>query len=101
MKNLWEQIPTVVKATTVITAAVAGAIMWLLSTFETTTASELKWVQHNQAIACNKVYDLKKEMREYLEKRKDATTDADREFYETQIAVIQEEISRLDPNGQC
>jgi len=101
MKDVWEQIPMFVKATTGITVAVAAGLMWMLSTFETTTASELKWTQHNQALQCRTVYNLQKELRDTMEKRRHATSTADQAYYDQQIQYLQAEIKRIDPDGVC
>jgi hypothetical protein len=101
MKTVWEQIPMFVKVTTGITAAVAAAIMWLLSTFETTMASEQKWASHNQALQCRTVNSLKIKIIDLEEKARKATDQGDREFYQNKLKYIREEIKRLDPKGVC
>lgn len=90
-----------VKLTGTTVGLCVGAVMWMLTTFETTSASEQKWAAHNQAIMCSTIYDLQKEIREYLEKHKDAKTAADKEFYERQIGLLRAEIERIDPKGVC
>jgi N-glycosylase/DNA lyase len=103
MKTVWEQIPMFVKVTTGITAAVAAAIMWMLSTFETTSASDQKWQYHNQAIQCQTVYNLKAKIQQYMERlRFDRNlTAADREWIRQQIELIENEVRRIDPEGRC
>lgn len=80
--------------------AVAG---WMFTTFETASAAEAKWAQHNQAIACSRVYEWQAEIRRYLEQlRRDPTlTDEDREWIKQEIEELRSNVQRLDPNGNC
>ena len=83
--------------------AAVGAVMWMFSVFETVDASELKWTNHNMAIACRTVYELEKEMAKYTERLRfdKGLSPADREWINERITQIQKKIDRIDPSGDC
>lgn len=69
--------------------------------FETVVASEQKWAEHNRALACKTVADLRAEIRS-LETRIEFTNDQQkRDFLLRQIQQIRDEIARIDPKGEC
>jgi hypothetical protein len=99
----WADIPVAAKWASGAVATIASAVIWLFATFETAAQSQQKWVQHNQAINCRTVYELQKDIRALTEQVKfDKTmTDERREWIKLQIANLQAEIRRIDPNGIC
>lgn len=83
--------------------AIVGAVMWMFSVFETADASDLKWTNHNAAIACRTVYELEQEITKYLERLRfdKELTEADREWINEQIKQLRKKVDRIDPNGDC
>ena len=79
-----------------------GAWVWLFSTFETAESAEQKWREHNQAIACRTVYELKAEIRGKEERLvHDKTLPETRAWLREQIKQLREDIQRIDPDGRC
>lgn len=79
------------------------AVVWLFATFQTSVGSELKWAQHNQAIACRTVYEYEIQImsfRQTLKLDKHLST-ADREWINDEIIRLNTLIGRIDPNGEC
>jgi N-glycosylase/DNA lyase len=86
-----------------IVGGIAGAMIWMLTVFETVDASEEKWAAHNKALVCRTVYDLEKDIQRYMERlRFDRTmTEADRQWLREQVAALEKKIKRLDSGGEC
>lgn len=103
----WSDIPMAYKiasgAVGTVLTVIGAATGWMFATFETADAAEQKWAQHNQAIACSRVYEWQAEIRRYLEQlRRDVTlTAADREWISQEIEELRENVRRLDPDGRC
>lgn len=98
----WADIPAAGKMTTAAIAAIVGAMTWIFATFETTAASDQKWQQHNQAITCRTVYELKSQVRDYLKQLQLAhLTPQQIDWIKKEIDALNADIRRLDPNGVC
>ena len=96
-------VKTVIGGLSSVVIALAGVIGWLLFTFETTSAAEQKWAEHNQAIACRTVYELEERRRQYLERLRfdGALTEKDRQWIQQELDVLEKKIKRIDPQGRC
>lgn len=99
----WDDIPTAAKMTATAVPVLAAAVIWMFATFETATGADQKWQQHEQAITCRTVYEMKAEIRAYLKELQSNPnlTPEDRDWIRTEIAALQADIQRLDPNGKC
>lgn len=99
----WDDIPVAGKMTVSAVVTLAAAVTWMFATFETASGSEEKWEQHNQAIACRTVYELKAEIRVYLRDMKNNPnlTQQNIDAIKEEITALQEDIKRIDPNGAC
>lgn len=86
-----------------IVSAIVPVVVWLFATFETAEGAEQWRVQHQQAINCRTVADLRAQIRGLTERLRfdSALTSEQRAWLQQQIANIQADIRRLDPNGIC
>lgn len=99
----WSDVPTSIKLTVSTVGVLFTAVVWMFTTFETAAGSEAKWNQHNQAIQCRTVFQLKTEIRRYREQLRldKSLSDEDRAWINDEIVLLQKDIDRLDPKGQC
>lgn len=83
--------------------AVAAAFMGYLSTFHTDAEAADLWQQHEQAITCRSVTELRMQIRSLTERLQfdRSLTPEQRDWLRQEIANIQAEIARLDPGGRC
>lgn len=97
--EFWEAIPMGGKIAGVVIAGFIG----MFTMFETKAGSGQKWAEHNQAIVCRQVYELQKDVRGLTERLQfdNRLTQEQRNWIHQQIANLQAEIQRLDPNGVC
>ena len=100
----WDELSSIARLGVVaIIPLMWAAWVWLFTTFETVQSSELKWVSHNQAIACKTVYELKTQIRaKEAQIQFDKTLPQDdKQFIQNQIDKVNEEITRIDPEAKC
>lgn len=99
----WSDIPAAGKMTASAVTALAAAVTWMFVTFETASGAEQKWAEHNQAITCRTVYELKAQIRDYMGQLRSGRnlTQQDIDWIKAEIDNLQEDIKRLDPNGVC
>lgn len=100
----WYELSTIGRIAVVALIPVMWAAwVWLFTTFETAQSAEQKWTAHNQAIACKTVYELKAQIRtKEAQIQFDKTlTQEDKEFIQSQIDNVHDEIARIDPEGKC
>lgn len=91
------------KLTAATVPVLAGVVMWLFSTFETASASNQKWQEHNKAINCRTVYEIEAEIERDLERLRfdPSLSQDDREWIKEKIKNKQAKIHRIDPKGTC
>lgn len=99
----WADLPEAGKLTVWAVGVIVASLTWMFAMFETTAASDQRWAQHNQAITCRTVYELKSQVREYLKRLEldRSLTPQQTEWIKKEIDALNEDIKRLDPNGQC
>jgi len=99
----WADIPVAHKLATAAVTSLAAVVIWLFSTFETSQGAEVKWSQHNQAIACRTVYEYEKQISRYRERIQfDKSMSADDKIWiNAEIARLGGLVERIDPNGAC
>lgn len=98
----WSDIPTAGKMTASAVGVLAAAVTWMFVTFETASGSDQKWAEHNQAITCRTVYEMKAQIRDYMgQLRSGRLSQQDIDWIKAEIDNLQEDIKRLDPNGVC
>ena len=102
--NKWNELSVIARIVVIsIVPVLWGVWAWMFATFETAESAELKWKNHNQAIACRTVYELKnKNESRQAQLQFDRTLSAeDKEFIKKQIDETKKDIQRIDPNGEC
>jgi len=99
----FEDVSMSVKLTVATVPVLAAAVIWMFATFETASGSEMKWTQHNQAIACKTVYDLEAKIEEYVARLHFdvGLSQQDKDWINVQIKKLQTKIARIDPQGVC
>lgn len=98
----WSDIPMAVKGVAGLAAAVTAALMWLFATFETQAQSQQQWQYHQQAVTCNRVSELRLLVERIRWELKDPNMPQHiREAKAQELAYLEREIARLDPNGVC
>lgn len=98
--TLWQQRLTAAAGLLVMASAL---LVWLPTPFHTDAEAAQLWQQHEQAITCRTVAELRVEVRALTERLRfdPGLTAEQREWLRQEIANIQAEIQRLDPNGRC
>lgn len=102
LKERLEQIPTLYKSLSLMAAGIVATAAYL-QTYQTDAEAAEKWAQHDQAIACRTVTQLKAEIRaKEAQIQFDKTlSPADKKWLQEQIQQIKTDIRRYDPKGQC
>lgn len=99
----WADIPTAAKMTVAGVTVCMAVVTFLFTTFETAAGAESWRTQHQQAITCRTVADLRAQIRGLMERLQFdmSLTPSQREWLKQEIHNIQNEIARLDPYGRC
>lgn len=105
MKRLserFENIPSLYKSLSLLAAGIVATAAYL-QTFQTDAEAAEKWAQHDQAIACRTITQLKAEIRakEAQMQFDKSLSDDDKKWLRKQIEQIKADIRRYDPKGQC
>ena len=91
------------KISTGAVTSLALVVIWLFATFETADGAEMKWSQHNQAIACRTVYEYETQIAQHRERVRfdKSISAADKTWIKEEIERLNKLVARIDPGGSC
>jgi hypothetical protein len=85
-----------------LVASISGGFGFMYATFETVSASEMKWDQHTQILVCRTVAQTRirvAKLESYIKHAKPPPNEVAQA--KDEIAALKEEIQILDPQRRC